>query len=252
VLRPLALRWGIRKERKIDRFTEQGYAIFYFTISGSLGLAAMYTMDTWYFNAKNFWKDYPYWEIAGFMKTYYLLQFSYWLQQFLILLLGLERPRKDFRELVGHHIVTLWLIGWSYLVNMSPIGNAVFITMDISDVFLASAKLLNYLKLEKTSMVALVLFFGVWTYGRHYLNLYILSSVYYDFELIPKWARRWAPEEGVWMAPWMQWQIFAPLALLQAVNLFWYFLIWRIVYRAVFKSKIADERSDDEDDEGED
>lgn len=89
------------------------------------------------------------------MKSYYLLQFSYWLQQFIILVLRLEKPRKDFTELVIHHIVTLWLIryaidlstrrisfdwvlhSWSYLVNLTPIGNAVFITMDVSDVFLA-------------------------------------------------------------------------------------------------------------------
>ncbi|KAG9005768.1 hypothetical protein FRB94_001334, partial [Tulasnella sp. JGI-2019a] len=38
VLRPLALRLGIRKERYVDRFAEQAYAIFYFTISGSFGL----------------------------------------------------------------------------------------------------------------------------------------------------------------------------------------------------------------------
>lgn len=54
---------------------------------------------------------YPFWKITGFMKTYYLLQFSYWLQQFLVLVLGLEKPRKDFKELVIHHIVTLWLVG---------------------------------------------------------------------------------------------------------------------------------------------
>lgn len=45
------------------------------------------------------------------MKWYYLLQFAYWLHQFLVLVLGLEKPRKDFKELVAHHVVTLWLIG---------------------------------------------------------------------------------------------------------------------------------------------
>ena len=31
------------------------------------------------------------------------------------------------------------------------------------------------------------------------------------------------------------------------VNLFWYVLIWRILIRALFFKKLADERSDDED-----
>lgn len=71
------------------------------------------------------------------MKTYYLLEFAYWCQQFFLVTLRVEKPRKDFTELVLHHIVTLWLIGWSYLINLIHIGNAVFITMDWSDVFLS-------------------------------------------------------------------------------------------------------------------
>jgi len=160
----------------------------------------------------------------------------------------LEKPRKDFKELVIHHIVTLWLIGWSYLVNLTPIGNAVFITMDISDVFLALAKIFNYLKYEVIGNIVFGIFVLIWTYLRHYLNLYMLYSVYYDFDLIPQWARRWSPEEGVWMVSWMRWQIFIPMFLLQLVNLFWYFLILRIMYRALTKKELADERSDDEDD----
>ncbi|KIO32764.1 hypothetical protein M407DRAFT_241245 [Tulasnella calospora MUT 4182] len=248
VLRPLGWKLGVKKEAKLDRFAEQGYAMIYFSTSGALGLWAMYHSPTWYFQGRHYFQDYPYWNMTKFMKSYYLLQFSYWLQQFLILVLRLEKPRKDFRELVIHHIVTLWLIGWSYLINFTPIGNAVFITMDVSDIFLAFVKLLNYLKLEKASVVAFGWLVIVWTYTRHYLNLRILWDVYNHFELVPKWAQQWAPETGAWLAPWMKWQIFAPLALLQAVNLFWYFLIWRILLRALFKKELADERSDDEDD----
>ena len=44
---------------------------------------------------------------------------------------------------------------------------------------------------------------------------------------------QWAPETGAWLAPWMRYQIFTPLALLQLLNLFWYFLILRILFRYV-------------------
>ncbi len=36
------------------------------------------------------------------LKTYYLMQASYWMQQLIILVMGVERPRKDFPELVAH------------------------------------------------------------------------------------------------------------------------------------------------------
>ncbi|KAG8940196.1 hypothetical protein FRC00_013147, partial [Tulasnella sp. 408] len=85
VLRPLAWKLGIKKEAKLDRFAEQGYAIIYFGTSGALGLWAMYNSPTWYFEGRHYFQDYPYWKMTKFMKSYYLLQFAYWLQQFLIL-----------------------------------------------------------------------------------------------------------------------------------------------------------------------
>ncbi len=45
------------------------------------------------------------------LKRYYLMQASYWCQQLIVLVFNLEKPRKDYKELVAHHIVTLWLIG---------------------------------------------------------------------------------------------------------------------------------------------
>jgi acyl-CoA-dependent ceramide synthase len=44
------------------------------------------------------------------LKRYYLLQTAYWVQQFLVLALRLEKPRKDYAELVAHHVVTLFLV----------------------------------------------------------------------------------------------------------------------------------------------
>lgn len=44
------------------------------------------------------------------LKRYYLMQLAYWCQQLLVLVLRLEKPRKDFTELVIHHFVTIWLV----------------------------------------------------------------------------------------------------------------------------------------------
>jgi len=45
------------------------------------------------------------------LKAYYLVQAAYWSHQLLVNGLGMEKPRKDFRELVIHHVVTLWMVG---------------------------------------------------------------------------------------------------------------------------------------------
>jgi len=219
-----------------------------------MGVYVMRQLPTWWFNLEPVWTQYPHWRMVPDLKCYYLLQFSYWLQQLLVLILRLEKPRKDYAELVFHHVVALWLIGWSYLTNFTLIGNLVFVTMDVSDLFLGLAKSLHYLKLRRTSEVVFGVFVIVWTYLRHWLNLLMLYSVWTDFDKMPEWTKVWNPSEGVWMVSWMKYQIFTPMLFLQGVNLFWYVFIWRILLRAIFTAELEDERSDDEgeDDEKED
>ncbi|KAI0053567.1 longevity assurance proteins LAG1/LAC1 [Auriscalpium vulgare] len=250
--RPVAQYFGLKKETKLERFGEQGYAMIYFAFFGLWGMRIMAQLPTWWYQPQYFWIDYPHWQMKPELKRYYLMQAAYWCQQLIVLLFKLEKPRKDYNELVAHHLVTLWLVGWSYLINLTLIGNAVYTSMDIPDTWLALTKLLNYLRMQRTQMVIFAIFLTIWTYFRHYLNLVMLYSVYKDFDLIPETARFWTPSEGVWMLWWMRWQIFMPILLLQCLNLFWYFLILRIAYRAATQNDLADERSDDEDSDSED
>lgn len=103
-----------------------------------------------------------------------------------------------------------------------------------------------------------------YSYFRHWLNWVILYSVWFEFDLMPfvilrlldfercflislysGTSKRWSPEDGVWMVSWMKYQVFAPLVLLQALNLFWYFLIWRIAVRYARRPVIATSGADD-------
>ncbi|KAI0921068.1 hypothetical protein AcW2_006158 [Taiwanofungus camphoratus] len=229
--RPVARYFGIKREAKLARFGEQGYALVYFAFMGLWGVHIMSKLPTWWYRTEYFWIDYPHWEMRSDLKSYYLMQAAYWCQQLIVLVMKLEKPRKDFNELVAHHLVTLWLIGWSYLVNLTLIGNAVYVSMDIPDTFLAFSKLLNYIQYDNAKIVAFMALFVVWTYFRHWQNIVILYSVWTQFDLIPESSKRLKPFEGLWMEWWMKYQIFMPILLLQFLNLFWYFLILRIAKR---------------------
>ena len=137
LIRPMALRYGIRSRSKQNRFMEQVYTAMYFAVFGPLGLYVMSQTPVWYFNTAAMFEGFPHRSHDGVFKAYYLLQASYWAQQAIVLCLQLEKPRKDFKELVGHHIVTLALIGLSYRFHFTYMGLAVYITHDISDFFLA-------------------------------------------------------------------------------------------------------------------
>ncbi|RXW15937.1 hypothetical protein EST38_g9917 [Candolleomyces aberdarensis] len=168
---------------------------------------------------------------------------------FIVLVLGLEKPRKDYKELVAHHFVTLWLVGWSYLLNLTIIGSAVYMSMDIPDAFLAASKLLNYIQWERAKIVTFVTFIGVWTYFRHYLNLKMLWSVWYENVLVPEFSKQWNWSEGVYIIWWLPPAAFASILALQVLNLFWYWLMWRILIRAIVTRVADDDRSDDEDED---
>ena len=136
-LRPMAKRSGLKSRAKQSRFMEQMYTAIYFGVLGPCGLYVMSRTPLWYFNTRAMYEGYPHKTHEAAFKFYYLLEAAYWAQQAIVLILGMEKPRKDFNELVGHHLVTLSLIGLSYRFHFTYMGVGVFITHDISDFFLA-------------------------------------------------------------------------------------------------------------------
>lgn len=251
LIRPFAVRAGITKRAKQSRVMEQVYTAIYFGIFGPFGLYVMKYAEggsLWYFETTSMFEGFPHRTHDGIFKAYYLLQAAYWSQQAIVLLLQLEKPRKDFKELVLHHIVTLFLIGLSYRFHFAKMGIAVFITHDISDFFLATSKTLNYL-----DSIIVGPYFGtfvcIWIYLRHYINLRILYATLTEFRTVGPYELNWETQQyKCWIS---QIITFALLFSLQAVNLFWLFLILRIAKNYAFSNIREDERSDNEESEDE-
>lgn len=264
LIRPMAMYYGIHSRAKQNRFMEQVYTAMYFTVFGPLGLYIMSRTPVWYFNTAGMFEGFPHRTHEGLFKAYYLLQASYWAQQAIVLCLLLEKPRKDFKELVGHHIVTLALIWLSYRFHFTYMGLAVYITHDISDFFLAvsfplsliplairntdnsqkSSKTLNYINSPLT-LPYFTLFIGIWTYLRHYINIVILYATLTEFRTVGPYDLDWETQQyKCWIS---QYITFTLLASLQSLNLVWFFFIVRVAYNIVFSDLVHDVRSDDED-----
>ena len=81
---------------------------------------------------------------------------------------------------------------------------------------------------------------------RHYINICILWATITEFRTVGPFELNWESQQyKCWIS---QYITFALLASLQAVNIFWLFLILRIAKNYVFRSDLQDERSDDEGD----
>lgn len=245
VLKPLARYFDITSRHKVNRFLEQTYSMLYYGVSGPVGLWIMYNSDLWYFNTRAFYENFPHKADTLPFKTFYLLQAAFWLQQAFVLVLNLEKRRKDFKELVFHHVVTLALIILSYRFHFTHIGLCVYITMDVSDFWLALSKTLNYLDNWLTPIV-FIIFVAVWTYLRHYINLVFLWSIATEFRTVGPFELNWDTQQyKCWLS---QYITFALMLALQLVNFYWLILIIRILYRYLFLNVQKDVRSDDESD----
>ncbi|KAI4136890.1 MAG: hypothetical protein L6R39_007574 [Caloplaca ligustica] len=248
LLRPLARSYGFGRSKQ-NRFMEQTYTAIYFAIFGPYGLWVMYRSPVWYFNTAGMYETFPNRTHEGIFKAYYLLQASYWAQQAIVLCLMLEKPRRDFKELVGHHIVTLALIWLSYRFHFGYMGLAVYITHDISDFFLATSKTFSYLDLKIVSPY-FGLFIGIWVYLRHYINIVILHSITTTFATIGPFDLDWETQQyKCWIS---QYITFALLAFLQAINIFWLYFIVRVAVRVFRGGEKKDDRSDEEDEDEKD
>lgn len=88
-----------------------------------------------------------------------------------------------------------------------------------------------------------------WGYLRHYVNLRVLYSILTEFKTIGPYELNWETQQyKCWIS---QIITFALLASLQAVNLFWWFLICRIAYRFIRYSTADDDRSEYEESDAE-
>ena len=68
------------------------------------------------------------------MKRYYLIQFAFWLQQ--IVVVNIEERRKDYHQMLTHHIITCFLVLTSYGHHFTKVGHVILCLMEVVDVIL--------------------------------------------------------------------------------------------------------------------
>lgn len=249
IIRRITQWLNITSKYKIKRMMEQMFSIFYYGFSSPFGVYVMYHSDLWYFRTNTMYNTYPDILIPKLFKAFYLIQAAFWAQQAFVLVLQLEKPRKDHKELCFHHVVTLLLIWSSYVFHFHKMGLAVYITMDVSDFFLALSKTLNYIDSPLTEVV-FGMFVLVWIYLRHVINGKILWSVLTEFRTEGPYILNFATQQyKCWISLPI---VFVLIFALQVLNIYWLFLIFKVLYKIVWQGITEDVRSDEETDSGSD
>ncbi|KAI0146141.1 longevity-assurance protein [Xylariaceae sp. FL1272] len=268
ILAPFARRWGISKEKTVNRFSEQGWMILYNAVFWTTGMY-IYTHSPHYLNLQELWTDWPQRELDGLMKGYILAQWAYWTQQLIVV--NIEARRHDYNQMIVHHFTTIALIGSAYAYHHTRVTNLIMVLMDVIELIFPVAKCLKYLGFTTLCDVIFGIFMITWLFTRHIFYMMATWSAYNDSpRLMPSacWKGTQDNLEGPLPVPTSGWShLFEPfrdpkgtvcmndnlrigfvvyLLVLQCVMIVWSAAIVRVAIKVLRGENADDVRSDDE------
>ncbi|XP_061681459.1 ceramide synthase 2-like [Syngnathoides biaculeatus] len=232
------VRSWFRHRRNQDRptntkkFCEAFWRFVFYLAAFTAGLASL--LDSpWFWDHSECWQGFPKQVVTNAHSWYYTLELGFYLS--LLLCVSVDVKRKDFKEQVIHHIATIFLIGFSYCSNYVRIGTLVMLVHDSSDFLLESAKMFHYAEWTKTCDSLFVIFSLVFLITR--LVVFPCRIIHTTLVLSLDFFE-----------PFFGYYFFnALLLVLQALHIFWAYLILRMICKFMFKGKVErDERSDEE------
>lgn len=213
--------WGTIKNDsartlELMKFTEAFWRFSFYTLIFMYGIYVG-LRESWLTDMRAIWGGWPLEQGASTeVRWYYFLSMGIYIHLFVTQFF--EPKRKDWWEMFIHHIVTMLLIFFSYIVSFVRIGVVVLLCHDGSDIFLELAKLFNYLKLNTLTDITFTIFAIAFFVGR--LVMYPWRVVYVAVVL-------GAEQVGIWRG----FYIFVTLLLiLQVLHLFWFYTIASMVY----------------------
>ncbi|XP_054439332.1 ceramide synthase 4 [Pteronotus mesoamericanus] len=227
-----------RRRRNQDRpcltkkFCEASWRFVFYLCSFFGGLSVLWH-ESWLWRPVTCWDSYPNQPLKPALYYWYLLELSFYIS--LLITLPFDIRRKDFREQVVHHAVTITLVTFSYSSNLLRIGSLVLLLHDAADYLLEACKMLNYAHHWRLCNWLFMVFSLVFFYTRLVLfPTQILYTTYY--------------ESIANSGPFFAYYFFnLLLVMLQLLQVFWFCLILRMIHSFMKKGQMEkDIRSDEE------
>ncbi|KAJ7386652.1 Ceramide synthase 5 [Desmophyllum pertusum] len=135
--------------------TESSWRFVFYLATSVYGLLIL-SKEPWLWDLRLCFVGHGKQPISDEIFYYYLIETGFYLS--LLISLVVDVKRKDFWQMVVHHIVTIMLTTFSYYTGFFRIGSVIILLHDLSDILLESAKVFNYAKWEATTNTIFVLF----------------------------------------------------------------------------------------------
>lgn len=237
-----AIKRALAKPGQLTKFNETCWRLLCYSFLFAYGATVM-SRKWWTYDADQFvigWPEKHY--LDDDIKCYFMMELGFYIS--LAATVMFDVKRQDFVAMSLHHITTVSLLSYAWLVNATRIGALIMVLFDPADVLLEMAKLVNYMKtLPHSKRIADILFVAfavVWFITR--VAMYASAILYRTLWKGLKWVKVYP---GYFCFNGM-------LVIIYILQLYWSILVWQAVWRALTQSDIGDTRSDDEFEEEED
>ncbi|XP_060065337.1 ceramide synthase 5-like [Ylistrum balloti] len=218
---------------RMKKFRECSYSNLFFYMNYLRDLI-LFLQKPYLWETKYCWIDYKHQHVPDDVYWFYTLELAfYWNLVFSVLS---DHKRKDSTQMFIHHIVTITLIYFSFASNTIRIGAIVLVVHDSVDLWMAGAKMANYLKKETLTDTLFAVFFVVWLFTRLYVYPFrvVWSASFESLQYNPMWPAYWPLNGLLWV--------------LQVLHIIWTVMILRIfINKVTGEKKTKDVRSESED-----
>uniref|UniRef100_A0A2P2KGI1 Uncharacterized protein MANES_10G071500 n=1 Tax=Rhizophora mucronata TaxID=61149 RepID=A0A2P2KGI1_RHIMU len=140
--------------------------------------------EPWFRDTGAYFKGWPDQELKIPLKLFYMCQCGFYIYS-IAALLTWETRRKDFSVMMSHHVITVVLIGFSYITRFFRVGSIVLALHDASDVFMEAAKIFKYSGSELGASICFGLFAISWLMLRLiFFPIWVIKSTRFFLSVI--------------------------------------------------------------------
>ncbi|KAB0799283.1 hypothetical protein PPYR_07163 [Photinus pyralis] len=163
VERWLRVRNGQSKPSRLKKFCESSWLFCFYLSIFSFGLDAFWNKP-WLWDINQCWFEYPRHNIDDEIWWFYIISTSFYLSLFISQFFDVKR--KDFWQMFTHHVTTIALLTFCWVLNLHRIGILILLLHICADIFLDAAKVARYAGYQKLCDCIFAMFTVVWIVTR--------------------------------------------------------------------------------------
>jgi len=225
---------------KSKKFSESAWKFLFYATAWTWGASITLPQD-FFWNPSLCIENWPNVDpIPNDMRWFYLVQFSFYIHGF-ICHITIEVKRKDYFQMLFHHVISAALISASYVMNVYRFGAILLILHDINDIILEGGKMFIYSGYQKIADGLFALLIVCWFTTR--IVMYPMKVIYtatistlgiiYTYQLFK-----------------FYFVVNAMLLAIQGLNIMWFGMMLRLLFRVILnKGGVKDSREEEQDED---